>query len=65
MGPGLAERDGPPDKEEGEVASEMDLKMSLCFLLSNVQSQENMMDEIQLGPTQEIRDCCAHIFTET
>ncbi len=39
----------------------------LCFFLSNVQSQKSKMDEIYLRLTQqrEIRDCCAHIFTET
>ncbi len=36
-------------------------------LLANVRSQENKMDEIRFRLTQQrgIRDCCAHIFTET
>ena len=37
------------------------------LLLTNVQLQENKMDEIRLRLTQqrEISDCCVHIFTET
>ncbi len=69
VGPGIAERDASvTEKEKREVASETDPKMFVCqafFCQTYDLRKTGSRYDLGFLSRQEIRDCCAHIRSET